>query len=106
MRSADDVLDMIASVIWNDEADDLAVHEENIIPDFFDLSTGVLGDILQKCSNYGFRLALIGDFEKYSSTSLQAFIRESNRGRHVFFARTLQEALNFLGGRGLTVGAE
>lgn len=90
----------MGSIIWNDEADDLAVHEENITPDFFDLSTGVLGDILQKCSNYRFRLALIGNFETYPSASLQAFIRESNRGRHVFFASTLPEALKVLGAAG------
>lgn len=94
VRSAADMLDMAATVIWKDEADALAIHEEHITPEFFDLSTGIAGDILQKCSNYQFRLALIGRFDKYSSGSLQAFVRECNRGRLVVFVRTLQEAVD------------
>lgn len=97
VRSAADMLDMVGSVIWNDTADSLAVHEKNITPDFFDLSTGIAGDILQKCSNYRFRLAIVGQFDAYPSTSLQAFIRECNRGRHVVFVGALQEALEMWG---------
>lgn len=34
-----------------------------------------------------FHLAVIGDFDKYPRQCLQAFVRESNRGRQVFFRR-------------------
>lgn len=98
VHTAADVLDMLASIIWNDDAQDLVIHEANIVPEFFDLRTGVLGDILQKCSNYRFRLALIGDFDKYEGASLQAFMTESNRGRHVLFVKTLEDALRGLAG--------
>ena len=44
------------------------------------------GEILQKFSNYRMKLAIIGEFEKYKSKSLKAFITESNRGNLIFFA--------------------
>ena len=98
VRSAADMLDIVGSVIWNDTADSIAVHEKDITPEFFDLRTGIAGDILQKCSNYQFRLAVIGAFDVYPSASLQAFIRECNRGRHVVFVDAVQEALDMWGG--------
>lgn len=96
MKSPQDILDFIGTVLWANEADHLVVHARNVAQEFFDLSTGLAGEMLQKCSNYGFRLALVGDFQSYPSESLHAFIRECNRGRHVYFAETLEEALNAL----------
>lgn len=96
VHTAEDVLDMLASVLWIEEAQHLVLHEGNVTPQFFDLTTGVLGDILQKCSNYRFRLALVGEFDKYGSNSLRAFIAESNRSGHVLFVKTLEEALERL----------
>ncbi|MCK7528774.1 MAG: DUF4180 domain-containing protein [Ignavibacteriales bacterium] len=33
------------------------------ISDFFDLKTGIAGEILQKFSTYNVRLAILGDFQ-------------------------------------------
>lgn len=63
----------------------LILDERNLHPDFFRLHTGLAGDILQKFSTYGFKLAIVGDFSRYTSKSLQDFIRESNKGNRVFF---------------------
>lgn len=46
-----------------------------------------------KFSNYHFKLAVIGDFDVYSSPSLRAFIRESNRGDQFFFMPTEECAI-------------
>jgi hypothetical protein len=62
----------------------IIVREKNLHPDFFKLYTGLAGEILQKFSTYNFKLAIIGDFSKYSSKNLQAFIRESNKGNRIF----------------------
>jgi hypothetical protein len=51
---------------------------------------------LQKFVNYGVKLAIVGDFTKYKSRALADFIRESNQGRHFFFAGTRAEALERL----------
>jgi hypothetical protein len=74
----------------------IIIYEKNLHPDFFRLHTGLAGDILQKFSNYRIRLAIIGHFSKFTSSSLQDFIRESNRGRSICFVSTLRDALDNL----------
>jgi len=76
-----DFLDLAA----NAGARHIVVRRENVNPDFFDLKTGLAGEILQKASNYGVAFGIVGDFDGERSSSLRDFIRESNRtGRHVF----------------------
>ena len=71
----------------------IILHEENITPDFFDLSTRLAGDVLQKFTNYRVELAIIGNFEKYSSKSLKAFIFESNKGNQINFVQNIEDAV-------------
>jgi hypothetical protein len=58
---------------------------------FFQLKTGVAGELIQKFVNYRLRLAIIGDLAAYAeqSAALRAFISESNRGRTLWFSPTL-----------------
>lgn len=77
----------------------IIIREQNLHPDFFKLGTGLAGDILQKFSNYGIKLGIIGDFSKYDSKSLRDFIRESNRGNRIFFTETLNESLCIMASR-------
>lgn len=65
--------------------DKIIIQEKNITPDFFDLKTGIAGEVLQKCSNFRIQLAIIGDFEKYPGQSIKDFIYESNKGKQVNF---------------------
>jgi len=74
----------------------IIVRENNLHPDFFKLHTRLAGDILQKFSNYRVRLAIVGDFSKYKSKSLRDFIRESNKGNNIFFAKNMNDALGKL----------
>ena len=64
----------------------LAIEKTALPEDFFILSTGLAGEILQKFTNYGVKCAIYGDFSGYNSKPLRDFIRESNRGSGVFFA--------------------
>jgi hypothetical protein len=73
----------------------ILLREGHLPAAFFDLSSKLAGDILNKFAVYRFQLAIVGDFEKYQSRSLQAFIRESNRGRVVCFAQSRQQALDW-----------
>ena len=77
----------------------LILNERNLHPDFFRLHTGLAGEILQKFSTYGFKLAIVGDFSKYKSISLQDFIRESNKGNRVFFVENRDAGLTRLAGK-------
>lgn len=72
------------------------IHSESFSPEFFDLRTGVAGDILQKFSNYRMQLAIVGDFTHLTSKSWRDFIRESNRGRSVNFLSSVDEAISVL----------
>ncbi len=62
----------------------------------FVLSNGIAGEILQKFVNYQFRIAIYGDYTKYTSKLLKDFIYESNRGREIFFTDSLQTAIEKL----------
>lgn len=57
------------------------------------LSTGMAGEILQKFVTYGIKLAIIGDYSMYTSKPLRDFIYESNKGDHMFFTATEDEAI-------------
>lgn len=87
-----DMLDLIVSASYGD-CDGLIVHKENLTDDFFNLKTGLAGEMLQKCSNYHAKFAVIGDFAQIQSKSLRDFIYECNNGNLVFFKSSLDEAM-------------
>jgi hypothetical protein len=92
-----DMLDLMGDAGANG-CNRIIVNEKNLHPDFFKLHTGLAGEILQKFSTYNVKLAIVGDFSKYKSKSLQDFIRESNRGNRVFFVHSHDEATKKLCG--------
>lgn len=74
---------------WGEDADLIVVPVERLAPEFFRLSTGLAGEVLQKFVNYGCRVAIVGDIEAHlaDSAALCDFVRESNAGPHVWFVR-------------------
>jgi hypothetical protein len=90
-----DALDLMVECSY-EGSQAMILRRENIIPEFFDLKTRVAGEILQKYSNYFFKLAIIGDFSNIASDSLRRFINESNRVGQVVFVSTLEEAKDLL----------
>jgi hypothetical protein len=91
-----DVLDMFGDLMARD-CDRIIIHERNLHADFFDLKTRLAGEVLQKFSNYRVKLAIVGDFAKYQSKSLQDFISESNKSNYVFFTDNMDSAIQRLG---------
>ncbi|MDR0984601.1 MAG: DUF4180 domain-containing protein [Ruminococcus sp.] len=89
-------LDLIVTVNYGYQSNRIVVKKTNICEDFFKLSTGIAGDILQKFSTYKAKIVIIGDFSKYTSKPLQDFIRESNKGTTVFFVNDKTEAIDKL----------
>ncbi|WP_442602356.1 DUF4180 domain-containing protein [Paenibacillus sp. KN14-4R] len=96
--SVQDALDLMATVSYTDDCNKIILNKSNIIEDFFDLSTKLAGEILQKYTNYQVKIAIIGDFSGYSSKSLKDFIYECNHGKQVFFLQDQQAALQTLHG--------
>src|SRR5688572_26443676 len=95
IETAEDGLDLMGNLYYQG-FDSIILHEENLTPSFFDLKTGIAGEILQKFSNYRMRLAIIGNFEKYPAQSIQDFISESNRIGRINFLGNVEEALERL----------
>ena len=93
IETAQDLLDLFVQARYECGSDRLIVHKESLGEDFFNLRTGVAGELLQKCSNYRMRLAIVGDFSGYTSKSLRDFIYESNNGKDIFFVATEEEAM-------------
>jgi hypothetical protein len=91
IHEVQDALDLMADCYYSGN-EGVIMYEAQIMPEFFDLKTGIAGEILQKFSNYGMRLAIIGDFAKYTSKSLRDFIYESNKAGRINFAGSLEEA--------------
>ena len=60
---------------------------ERIVDDFFWLSSGLAGAVLQKYQNYGLRVAIVGDISRFTaeSPSLRDFVYESNKVGQVLF---------------------
>ena len=92
LQTVEDAVDLIGNMSYQG-FDKLIIHEENMIPDFFELKNKIAGNILQKFSQYSMPLAIIGDFEKYESKSLNDFIFESNRGNQINFVTTIEDGL-------------
>ena len=91
-----DAMDVIAAVRYETGCEALILPKEALSEEFFRLSTGLAGEVLQKFTNYGMKLAIVGDFSGYTSKPLQDFIRESNEGRHVCFQPDEGAALAWL----------
>jgi hypothetical protein len=87
-----DGLDLLGDLYFQG-FDKIILQEKNITPDFFNLKTGIAGEILQKFSNYRVSLAIVGDFSKYQSRSIKDFIFESNKLGQINFVETISEAL-------------
>jgi hypothetical protein len=96
IETAEDGLDLLGNLYYQG-FDSIIIHEENLTPSFFDLKTGIAGEILQKFSNYRMRLAIVGDFQKYPGKSIRDFIFESNRSGRINFLGSVGEALEKLG---------
>ena len=97
LETAQDALDWMSTLRHEYGCEAAVIGMEALTPRFFDLSTRVAGEMLQKFTNYRFPVAIAGDFDAYPGKSLKAFIRESNKGRQVLFLPDAQEAARRLG---------
>ncbi len=95
IQNAADGLSLLGNLYYQN-FDSIIIHKSNLAPEFFELSTGIAGEILQKFSNYRVRLAIVGDFTSFTGKSIRDFIYESNNGKQVAFVSSTEEALQKL----------
>ncbi|MBL8967030.1 MAG: DUF4180 domain-containing protein [Spirochaetaceae bacterium] len=92
VASLPDFLDLLG----NCPTETLVLDREALHPDFFELRSGLAGELLQKVSNYRRRLVILGDFTDLPGKALRDFLYESNRTGKVVFARELGDAVGLL----------
>jgi hypothetical protein len=86
-------LDLIASIGHEHGLAKIAIDKTAVSEDFFKLSTGLAGEVVQKFVNYRCRLAIVGDFSGYTSKPLRDYIYECNNGKCLCFVADEDEAL-------------
>lgn len=96
IKDVESALDLMATVRYETDCDRIILNKSAISEDFFDLSTKLAGDILQKYINYQMKIAIVGDFSVYNSKSLRDFIYECNNGKDIFFLQDENKAIEKL----------
>lgn len=93
-------LDLVMTARYDAGTKNIVLDKRLIAQEFFILSSGLAGEVLQKFVNYGVRCAIYGDFSGYTSKPLHDFIYECNKGKDIFFVGTKEEAVEMLTTRG------
>lgn len=96
MTDVQTAMDLIMSVKYETGCSKIVLNKEAITEDFFILSKGIAGGILQKFINYRVKFAIYGDFSKYTSKPLKDFIYESNKGKDIYFVSDTDTAVKML----------
>lgn len=74
----------------------LLIDEDGFPAEFFDLSTGIAGDLLHRLTLYRVPMAAVVRETDRLSTAFQAFMREANSGRQFRFCADRAEAIAWL----------
>jgi hypothetical protein len=71
----------------------IAIPFVRLGPAFFDLRSGLAGEISQAAVNYGQKLAVVGDISEHvaRSNALRDWVTECNRGNDLCFVASIEE---------------
>jgi hypothetical protein len=89
-------LDLAMTVKYETGTTKIVINKSVVCDEFFILSSGMAGEILQKFINYHVKIAIYGDYSHFTSKPLKDFIYESNNGNDFFFVSTKEEAIQRL----------
>lgn len=95
LASEADTLELIA-VCFENNTQRLLIATDALPNSFYDLKSGLAGQVLLKLSNYHIKTAIISDPDKVGQGKFNDFVIETNRGKDlgVFFTR--EKALKWL----------
>lgn len=96
VKDTQSALDLVMTVKYDTGAERIVINKKNVVDEFFVLSNGIAGEILQKFINYHIKVAFYGDYSFYTSKPLKDFIYESNKGNDFFFVNSREEAIQKL----------
>ena len=96
LTNVQSALDLIMTAKYEVGTNLIAIDKNAVAEDFFILSRGLAGEILEKFITYQAKIAIWGDYSKYTSKPPKDFIYESNKGKDVFFVATKDESIEYL----------
>lgn len=96
IKDVESALNFIMTIKYETNCYKIVLNKEAIVEDFFILSKGLAGEILQKFINYKTKFAIYGDYSRYTSKPLKDFMYESNKGKDIFFAEDEEQAVKML----------
>ncbi|MCL2234952.1 MAG: DUF4180 domain-containing protein [Defluviitaleaceae bacterium] len=86
-------LDFFATIEYQHNCIWIAINKSAVCEGFFDLTTGIAGEVAQKFVNYGIRFAIYGDFSGYTSKALNDYIYECNKNGPLYFVADEDDAM-------------
>jgi hypothetical protein len=93
-HAADPIAALVCCIEYGARA---LLYEGGALPAaFFDLSSGLAGELVQKLTNYGVRMAAVVPDLSVHSPRFREFAREANNGQQFRFFATRQEAIDWL----------
>lgn len=86
LATEQDAVDLIAST-FHQGVELIVLPVTRLDERFFDLRSGVAGQLVQKFTQYRRRLAVVGDISAHvaASNALRDYVREANRGTAIWF---------------------
>lgn len=84
IASGGDVLDLLATSGFM-LSNKLLLEQAHLSPDFFDLSTGLAGEIFLKLTNYRVKTAVVINLTTIPSPRFHELVYECNKGREINF---------------------
>ena len=82
IRSLEDINDVIGQGY---SSSGLLLTEQDLAPEFFDLHSGWAGELFQKCTNYGLRLALVLPHPEWYGARVSELAFEHRRHKLIRF---------------------
>lgn len=86
----------IVATCFEQDAQALLIDRDALPAGFFDLRTGIAGELAQRLTLYGIRLACVVPDLTAHSERFQEFAREANRGRQFRFFGSRRDAVAWL----------
>ena len=80
---------------YADDIDIAIIYEENLPDHFFDLKSGLAGEILQKFSTYRFRAVFIISIQRFTGRFAEMAMEENKKSRF-HFCKNRDAALSFI----------
>lgn len=82
-------LDLITTLGYEHDTNYYAIEKYLLAPKFFDLTSGLAGDIMQKCMIYGIKVQVIGDYSHIESKAFKDLMYECNQQGNFTFVNEL-----------------